>query len=230
MQSRRTDRGFTLIEMLISLAIVAAIVTMVYGSYAATSRAIDLSSSRMACSERAQLVLRLMACQIRCAYLPASGPGRHSERSASSSARTMSSSVAFQGSGYQPHGEILGFTTTRGFNLTLNQPVGLSRIAYQYDPSAGTLSIACFAYGQGTDPQAWRPVLGGIRSVALAFHDGTQWQPQWDSDTNRGLPQAVRIAFTLVDDNGRERQYGTAAPIASRTVARPRGSRRAALP
>ncbi len=60
-----------------ALALVGTIVTMVYGSYAAASRSVDLYSSRLACSDRTCLVLRLLARQLRCLYLPVGrdGPG-----------------------------------------------------------------------------------------------------------------------------------------------------------
>jgi len=236
MNGKPANRAFTLLEMLISLAIVAVIVTMVYGSYAATSRTIDLHSRRKACSERAQLVLRMMARQIRCAYLPTSEPDRRDERSASPEANTADrkSTIRFQGDGRKATGEILSFTTTGGFSVNLNRPAGLSTVMYRYDSVGRRLSLSCRPQGPTpadmTDHQRWPAVLEGLAGIRLAFHDGSRWQPQWDSRMGRGLPRAVRIALTLIDESGREHACETTVPIACRTAATHRQRKQSKVP
>lgn len=220
------------------MAIIATIMTMVYGSYAATSRSLDVYDGRMACSERAQLVLRLMARQIRCAYAPpsptdsATAPPSLADhdnapyRTASHEDESEPASVLFQGSVHGPRGEILDFITTGGFSMGPDGPMGLSRIAYRYDKLAGVLSISCEPHVRGLrqseDRSVWRPVLKGVTSIDLEFHDGKQWQYEWDAKNSRRLPQAVRIAVTVTDENERTYRYGTTVPVACRTAVQER--------
>jgi prepilin-type N-terminal cleavage/methylation domain-containing protein len=201
---RTAHRAFTLIEMLVSLAIVGTIVTMVYGSYAATSRSLDVYGRRMACSERAHLALRIMARQIRCVYVPT----------------TPTSTPTFQAEPRNLRGDILSFSTTAGFGRGHDGPTGISRVAYRYDPSSKTLSISCEPRtGRSDNPQrtdAWRPMLAGVTNVELGFYDGRNWQSQWDPKRSGPVPQAVKIALSVTDELGREHHYGTTVPIICR--------------
>jgi hypothetical protein len=207
--------------MLISLAIVSCIVTMVYGSYAATSRSLDVYNHRMASCERAQLVLRMMARQVRCAYMPSAEPNAtHTNVDGQSTRKTPT--AAFRGDSHEARGDILSLTTMGGFGLGLDGPAGISRVMYRYDKSNAILSIACEA-GAGRpdnlrDPDVWRPAMKGIIGIELGFHDGRQWQPRWDSRRAGRLPQAVKIDLAVTDESGRVHHYATAVPILCRTA------------
>jgi len=246
MNSRTRDKAFTLIEMMISLAIISMIVTMVYGSYAATSRTLEVYSSRRTCSERAHLVLRLMARQIRGAYSPTPQPSTEalpfstspenrrvgpllSDRPSRISAR------AFRGDAREPRGEVLCLTTTGGFGAGLDGPGGLSRITYRYEAQGGVLSISCEPLACNADPRqrppVWRPVLSGVTSLELEFYDGQRWQPRWNGRETGALPRAVRIALSIVDESGRTHQYQTAVPIAAQSnTPKPQPPRAGGLP
>jgi prepilin-type N-terminal cleavage/methylation domain-containing protein len=234
MNDRSRNNAFTLVEMLIGLAIIGLIVSMVYGSYAATTRALDIYGSRMTCSDRAHLVLRLMAHQLRCAYAPplaapatgSSTPmGRGNQQTGALAARGIStaSTVLFQGNPQEAGGEILRFLTTGGLSQGPDKPGGLSRVSYRYETQNGVLSLCCEPSAGPADHRrdspVWRPVLRGVTGVDLEFYDGQRWQSTWNSRETARLPQAVRIILTLVDESGRTHRYETAAPIACRSSA-----------
>jgi prepilin-type N-terminal cleavage/methylation domain-containing protein len=243
MNDRAHDKAFTLVELMISLAIVSLIVTMVYGSYAATSRTLDVYNSRMTCSERAHLVLRLLARQIRGACPPAHGAASMEGQPFSTSpeirrtnrplpnSMSQTAAEAFRGDAHEPRGEILCLTTTGGFAAGLDSRGGLSRITYRYEAPGGVLSISCEplvydAEGRRSPPVR-RPVLRGVTGIELEFYDGRRWQPRWDGRQTGSLPRAVRMALRIVDESGRTHRYQTAMPIASQCNT-PRQSQRAA--
>lgn len=219
MRSKPVNRAFTLIEVLISLAIVATIMTMVYGSYAATARTIDLQGSRTACAERAQLALRLIARQIRGAYLPASGRRPHTGRRALTERAEPAPplSVAFEGDASDARGHVLSFTTTGGFASSADRPAGLSNIRYRYDARAQVLIVSSESHATGeaeaTATAQWRPMLQRVETLDLEFHDGRKWQRRWDSQEQRSLPRAVRIGLTILDESGRQRRFATSVPV-----------------
>ncbi len=232
MNDRPQNKAFTLVEMLISMAIIGLIVTMVYGSYAATTRSLDIYNSRMTCSDRAHLVLRLMARQLRCAYAPPLSPpatgaspvaGRGNQPAGSLAGHGLFTPAAplFQGDPGEAGGEILSFLTTGGLSQGPDKPGGLARIRYRYETQNGVLSLCCEpgllpSDGQRVSP-IWRPVLSGVTTVGLEFYDGQRWQPTWNSQGTARLPQAVRSVLTLVDESARTHRYETAVPIACRS-------------
>jgi prepilin-type N-terminal cleavage/methylation domain-containing protein len=215
--------AFTLIEMLVSLAIVSSIMTMIYGSYAATSRSVDVYNSRMACSERAHLVLRMMARQIRCAYMPPAAT-QPAQTKADHKIAPAEPSAAFHAEPPGLHGDILDFITTGGFDIGSDGPMGMSRVAYHYDASRDTLLIGCEPCMCGRsglrEANAWRPTLTGLTEIELKFYDGKQWQTRWDSKQAGRLPHAVKIAMAVADRKGRVNRYATTVPIACRSVSR----------
>lgn len=223
MPCRAAQKAFTLIEMLVSMAIVASIVTMVYGSYAATSRSLDVYGSRMARSERAHLALRMMARQIRCAYLPPTA-AHSTQTDVGRTIKPGESAAAFYAEPTAFRGDLLSFVTTGGFDLGLDRPTGISRIAYRYEDSQDTLLICCEPFVQRTntlkETGVWRPILTGLTEIELKFHDGKQWQDAWDSRRAGRLPHAVRIAIGVADRQGLVHRYATTVPVACRSVSR----------
>jgi general secretion pathway protein J len=222
--------GFTLVELLIALALTSTIVTMVYGSYAAASRSLDLYGSRLACWERTSLALRLMARQIRGAYVPPSAAGATSL--SPGSAPLSAQPAAFRADTRGAGGEILSFITAGGFGPRPDSPTPLARVLYRYDPAAGILSVAWepYAYGMESrqEPGLWRPLLGGVRRLELQFHDGRQWQSDWDSRDKGRPPHAVKIALTVIDEKDRPHEFQTAVPVGCRSTPPGRQVRREA--
>lgn len=208
--------------MLVALALVSTIATMVYGSYAAVSRSLDLYGSRTACYERTSLVLRLMSRQIRCAYVPAR-PARPAPSSPQSST-SPALPVAFRADSRDAGGTILSFLTTAGLATGADVSMGAARIMYRYDLSNGILSVGCEPYRYAADDVQesgpWRPILSGVTRVDLQCYDGRQWQIAWNGE-NEKLPQAVKIGVTVLDEKDRVHEFETTAPIASR-IASPR--------
>jgi type II secretion system protein J len=210
--------GFTLVEVLVALALTGTIVTIVYGSFTATSRSVDLYSSRMACGDRACLVLRLMARQFRCAYVPSWGtnPVAASLQNSTLSAPPAVSRIE----PIEATGEILSFITTAGMGTGTDPSMSLCRVLYRCDPSSGTLSISCEPYMYGADhlqdSRTWQPILTGVKSLEVQFYDGRWWQARWTGGVDQTLPQSVRIALTVVDEKDRVHEFKTMVPLGCR--------------
>lgn len=198
-----------------ALALISTIVMMVYGSFTAASRSMDLYGRRMACDDRASLVLRLLARQLRCAYLPpgeTNSPSAPAPTDAPAAPQTAGALASLDISGVG-----LSFITTAG----LGPGPALSRITYRHDPATGTLSLCCEPYldGVAARPGAgvWRPVLAGVRKIEVQFYDGRQWQSAW-TDDSQSLPQCARIALAVLDEAHRVHEFTTTVPLGCRSA------------
>lgn len=224
MNEHRDNAAFTLIEILIALAMMATILSMMYGSYAATSQSMQSYGSRMASSERATLILRLMERQIRCAYMrPKNENADDSIRADHRDTPTDQSlsASAFQGNAQDPQGRILSFTTS-GLGGESPGQSGLSRIRYRYDAITDTLWIDRRPLLEECDEadlaQSGRPVLDRIAAVNTEFYDGHKWRPTWDSAKAGTLPRAVRVSLSFVDEQDRSYELGTTVRIEAQTA------------
>jgi type II secretion system protein J len=213
-------KGFTLVELLVALAIIVTIVTMVYGSYFATSKSTQLCNAGLTVLQQERKVLEQMAQQVRCSYADAN------QVSANTAAvprkkEAMPENIInyFRGDPDNPGSEILHLVTTHGIFVG-QQEDGLFDVTYKFDGSTATLSLYQTRFvGKVKDiaeRKNWRPFAENVEAVELAFFDGEQWLPKWDFEQKRKLPYAVKISITCKDENDKQYCYGTVADICCR--------------
>lgn len=216
MNNDRGKSGFTLVELLVALAIIVAIVTMVYGSYFATSKSVQVYQARLATFKQASKVLEQMAQQVRCSYADVSVPADTTAVFGKEKIMLENTINYFRGGPDGPDGEILRMVTTYGI-CSGQQMDGLFDVTYKFDKSAGTLSLSQMRFVDAAknlnEKINWRPLAENVRAVELAFFDGQQWVSGWDFRQKRKLPCAVRISITCEDENYRQYCYGTVANI-----------------
>jgi prepilin-type N-terminal cleavage/methylation domain-containing protein len=215
-KAQRQAAGFTLVELLVALALVGTIMLMVYGSYAAAAGALDRYSRRMACYDRTSLVLRLLARQLRCVYLTPCGTDPTPSPSQSTAATPPSTLAA---ASFEVGDGSLRFLTTAGPDRT----TALLRVAYQLDPSSGILSVCSAPYVSGAgnlqDTLSGRPILTGVTRMDVQLYDGRRWQADAATTAaSRTLPQGVKIALTVVDESLHEHQFEMMVPLGCRTA------------
>lgn len=211
-------KGFTLVELLVALAIIVAIVSMVYGSYAATSKSTHVHKAKIAASAHISRILEQMAEQIRCAYanmdrltaaVPAGPPGKEK----------LSEDIIsyFDGNPNDPGGQILHLVTTHAVSTGQRQKDGLFDVTYTFDEHTGMLSLNQTQFvgiaKASVEKSNWKPLADNIRSVELSFFDGRQWLPSWDFKGKRVLPCAVKIGIAFEDENCRKYCRSTVAHI-----------------
>lgn len=218
---RRLKSGFTLIEILVSVTIIATIVSMVYGSYFATAKSTDSYKARMAASGQTRKVLRWMAQQIRCSYVGKMAEEEETELGGTDSSRTSkikkSPAIYFSYEPGAPGNGALHLVTTQMLFCEDGYASGLVDIAYKFDKNSGTLSLSQRRF-VGTpekylEDRNWRPLLENVESVELEFFDGRQWLQEWDFELKKKIPAAVKIGITSKDENDRKCHYGTIAYV-----------------
>ncbi len=223
MRHRSSRTGFTLIEILVAMTIIVSIVSMVYGSYFATSKSAEAYKTRMTLSQDVRDVLQQMARQIRCSYaVRPKSPASGGKPILPKTKGILESPVNyFKGGWNAPAGEILQLVTTSRLSLAQERTDGLLDVAYNFDPSTGTLFVSQRRFVHiGKDADAtnrnWSPLIESVEHIELTFFDGEQWLGEWDFTQKKQLPGAVRISITCEDENRRQCSYSTIAHICSR--------------
>jgi len=209
--------GFTLIEALVAMTIVVSIVSMVYGSYFATSKSAEVYKAKMTTSESAGSALQQMARQIRCSYARAAADSTASaEKPLPKTQGILEKPVSyFKGGSSLPAGEILHLVTTaRGLDELRD---GLFDVVYKFDKSTHTLLVSQRRFVETptdlVENRDFFPVIEGVESIELEFFDGSEWLDQWDFTQKKKSPRAVRISIVCEDENGRQCSYGTVAYV-----------------
>lgn len=164
----RVSRGFTLIEVLVSVTIFAVVMSILYGTYSASS------ASARAVEEKADEVSSIsgavdtLSREIRGAYL------------------TDAESAAEVFSGKE---KVIAFTTTAPF-VREGEPV-VQRVSYIFDNDR--LIRKTLHSGSGTEIKNEAMLLDGIKEPSFSFFDGKGWVAEWPSE--KGLPAGVRVIF-----------------------------------
>lgn len=229
--------GFTLLEILVAVAIIVGILAMVYGSYFATARSAEAYETKMELSGQVRQVLAEMARQIRCTYAPplanageeaqqtSGGQGKSAEPAESISQQTEIISKPtpnyFSSNVGGLSGEILHLVTTAGSAAGQEPATGLFEVAYRLDMSSGMLCFSQQRFLPALDSRLksrdWQPVLDRVEQIDLTFFDGQDWLRRWDFKDKRRAPHAVRLDVTCQDENYRRCRYTTVACIPCQT-------------
>ncbi len=228
MKNRYGKNGFTLIEILVAMALIVAIISMVYSSYFATSKSTQAYKSRIATFQQGQKMLERMARQIRCSYAGTTEETTSSITSTSifqQERKTLEKVVTYFDSDQDnPIGEILHLITTSRFLKNQASTNGLFEVAYKFDKDKGTLFLSQerftgvpetvkMVYADIMQKRNWQPVASNISFLELAFFDGQQWLKNWNFTNRKKLPYAVKLDITFEDENYRQCHYCTAVYI-----------------
>ncbi|MES2570245.1 MAG: type II secretion system protein GspJ [Verrucomicrobiota bacterium] len=183
--------GFTLIELILSLAACAVLLAAIYGVF---SKAINL---RNEATERTRLA-RLRA--------RAETVIRNDLRNARISGGTLAATLSGGRDGTRSSFPgYLKFTTTtavdNGDDLELNGELQVVEYYITTDPEAADVKAGVLvrAVDQAllattrTEPPA-ATLLRGVDAMEVSFYDGTTWQESWEvTEDEKTLPKAVRV-------------------------------------
>ncbi len=219
--NRPDGRGFTLIEIVLALAITAVIMTVVYGSLRGTGRSLASLSVRNQLYRSTYALLEEMGRELASAYLSRNG-GRDGR------ARTLFY-VEDRESRGMPQDALYFTTYGHAFSLNRTGESDQSEVCYaaRYSEQRGELvllkkedltpdGLTCKDEPlEETDrPLAERPVpvaTGihprrglGFKLVGFdveCFGEGEESLKEWDSDEQHQIPRRVRVTLTYEDGN-----------------------------
>jgi prepilin-type N-terminal cleavage/methylation domain-containing protein len=177
-RSQTAHRGFTLIEILVAVTLIGIVVSIVYGSMAATTRSAQACRDKLSVSTPCHLALQQIAAAIRCG---------------SKELRTQDSGLRIR--------------TTKPLLDDSSSQEGAFDVILQWDGATDTIRVCQQSWrprlSLDANPPEWQPLLDHVVGLQWSFWDGTVWKTDWDSQTEKALPLLVRIDLTSQDDHDR---------------------------
>ena len=210
------DRGFTLIEVMLALAILTFITTIMWGSFSQTAtnkRAIENAQERL---HTVRVALLRMAREIEMAYLS------RSENTALTNRRTFLTGT--------PRADIdeLTFSTFSHQRLRAGAFEGDTSLVLYYgardpeDPRVLNLMRRETRRLQAEEPSTLSGeayvLCPDVARLKFQYYDHRkkEWQNDWSTLNASGtqyLPTHIRITLTVIDERGQEASYSTDARI-----------------
>jgi prepilin-type N-terminal cleavage/methylation domain-containing protein len=180
MKTRPGHRAFTLVEILVAVALIGIVVSVVLGSMAATTRSVEAYRARVSVVMRSQIGLQKIAASIRCCCGGLS--------TTNGQVRWITTQPLLDGAAGQQG----------PFDVTLRWDSAGARLLARQNPwRPGSRT--------GVEAGPWEILADHVRGILWSFSDGTAWRPDWEGDVNKPLPRLVRIDLTAQDD--KERVY-----------------------
>jgi type II secretion system protein J len=214
-------RGFTLIEILVAMALITVIIAMVYGSYRAASKSAGACSEKIAQLDKTRKALAQISRQLSCSYT-----GRKETHATAQKAvfkkdkkNPEKPNTFFDGDSNKVNGQILHFVTTTSAFPNQKDAGCLFEVIYKFDKNTGLLSFSQTEF-VGTDTpleknRFWLPIGTDITNVKLMFYDGQKWLEKWNIKQKLSLPCAVKVDITADHQGRRLYNYSAIAPVYS---------------
>ncbi len=196
--------GFTLVELLLALALLALVAGLVQGTYTGAVRSRDRASAETARLHAAAVALDRLADELAGAFVSESrgevtGLAVTPDAEGNTVLVFTSRPVPIPGVRAGGPAEIAYFVETGDD--------GVPRLYRREDPDPDE------DWDEGGDPF---PVLEGVDRFAVRCFDGEGWKDEWDSRGREGdpvLPLAVSVEVAWKEGEGPERVLRTATPI-----------------
>lgn len=186
-QTPRLEGGFTLIEVLLAVSLVAMMATLVFGSLFVTTSAIDAARASAAHEQIIRSTLRVMIDELSVAKNVPNGPwmGINGQLEGQ-----PADSVAFLSMG-----QYRGAESTKDTEQV--------RIVYTREGDRLLRFVRRNLYGLTDESVTQIELATKVKGFNLRYYDGKSnlWLDEWDGRGRSGAPKAVLIELTLLKEN-----------------------------
>ncbi len=175
----RRANGFTLIEILISLAILSVILAAVYGTFFLAQRAVEGMDESLIRIQEARRALDILRCELESAYFREADPH-----------------ALFQIKDRDMYGRSashLAFTTFSGLRP------GLSKISYYVEERDGTLHLykKVDLVPQASEGTEGVEIIEHMDAFSIEGKYQDQWVKTWDTGIINTMPEEIRISLEV---------------------------------
>ena len=201
-QYKPKARGFTLLEILVAIAILALVVSSLYGAYSGTLDTTQMVEGMRDVDQVARLALMQMVDDFESLYYQ-KAQGKDTE-----SPYTFGGLGETEGEG----GEIVAFATTSHLDFDMTFPSQrINRVSYIMEKQPDNEKLyrlvrkeIPFADLPGKGQEILVEIADGVESLSLTYFnaDGQEF-PQWDSKAEGLLPRLVNIRLQMAGEKSR---------------------------
>lgn len=184
---RYSESGFTLIEVLLAVSLVAMMATLVFGSLYVTTSAIDAARSNSANEQIVRSTLRVMTDELSVGVGPTTGPWM---------------GVNGQQDG-QPADSVAFLTMGQFRGAESSKDTELVRIVYTREGDRLLRFVRRNLYGLTDESVEQVELATKVKGFNVRYFDGKNnlWVDEWDGRGRPGTPKAVLIELTLLQEN-----------------------------
>lgn len=199
------DLGFTLIELMVSLAMLSLILGAIYSTFFLSHRAIDGMEDSLLRLRECRMTLDLMSREADSLL--------YNYKPDLSGKKTQVFKVEDR--------DIFGNQTSRVVFTSFSPLVqGLSRVSYYVEEKDGKLTLFKKIGSAFKEHEAEKgvEVTEGIRSFLFEVREGDKWIRTWDSDLTKKLPEEIRITIVVLIKDRPVALYETIRPKIGRSL------------
>jgi general secretion pathway protein J len=182
-----SEDGFTLVEVLLAVSLVAMMATLVFGSLYVTTSAIDAARANSANEQTIRSTLRVMIDELSVGVSSTIGPwmGINGQQDGQ-----PADSVAFL-----TMGQFRGAESTKDTELV--------RIVYTREGDRLLRFVRRNLYGLTDESVEQVELATKVKGFNVRYYDGKSklWVDAWDGRGRTGTPLAVLIELTLIQEN-----------------------------
>lgn len=187
-QAPRSEAGFTLVEVLLAVSLVAMMATLVFGSLYVTTSAIDAARANSANEQIVRSTLRVMTDELSVGVSLTTGPwmGINAQLDGQ-----PSDSVAFL-----TMGQFRGAESTKDTELV--------RIVYTREGDRLLRFVRRNLYGLTDESVEQVELATRVKGFNVRYYDGKNklWVDEWDGRGRSATPKAILIELTVMSDSG----------------------------
>ncbi len=200
------SKGFTLIEVLLAMAILAVILGVVYGSFSTAGRNIEQAEANRDETDLARTLLAKLSDDLVNAYYNPNMKLVNPNTNANVNLTILYGKKAEAGEGEDKvRHDSLSLTTLTNERRLDSKETELLEVGYFFKEKPDGSGYSLYRREKRELSADVPPLEGGVEyeisdrveGLQFRYYNGTKWVDEWDTSTLGGLPRAVEIALTL---------------------------------